>query len=398
LGLAQVVGGSWAEHQGGKHVAPALGGYCLVTLRDHQQWQPGEERWSVQYDGRRYQFATERERDIFATAPEAYAPMLGGDCPVTFAETGEREPGRLDCGVLHGSRLAFFASKDDRKYFLESPTGFTAVDLALGGQCVVTRRDQGKSVAGIPGTVAIFQGMRFVFASAHDRQLFLKNPGAYAALSSETDPHTQSSAVATLPPDETIVAPSINGKASGKSAKPSGSNDTDVILGALPAMAGYCPVTLRTSGTWIRGRYENRVELGEFAFLTAGPKERELLTKQPETYAPALGGDCAVTLMARGERARGSVYHAYEYDGRLFLFADAERKALFKASPAKYAMADVAAEGNCIVTKIDQQRTVKGLAEHATWYRGKLYRFAGAEQKQQFLAASEKYAEVEERL
>jgi YHS domain-containing protein len=369
-----------------------------VSLRDRQQWQPGDERFSVFFDGRRYQFATPRERDIFAAAPVAYAPVLRGDCPVTFAETGRRERGRLEFGVLHRSRLMFFASEDDRRYFLEDPSQFNNVDLALGGRCIVSRRDLNKDVAGIPESVAVYGGMRHLFASAHDRALFLRNPARYDG-SAAGDVAATSEPPETPLPDEAdeqgdvSSAPWLHSKSDNKETRPLGSSEEDIILSSLPAMTGYCPVTLRKEGAWVRGRYEYRVELGEHVFLTAGPRERDALTGDPARYMPALGGDCPVTLVARGERVRGSVYHAYEYEDRLFLFADAERKAIFKASPARYTTADLAADGMCVVTEADERREAPGLIDHATWHAGKLYRFAGAEQKAKFLAKPDKYAE-----
>jgi YHS domain-containing protein len=98
-----------------------------------------------------------------------------------------------------------------------------------------------------------------------------------------------------------------------------------------------------------------------------------------------------VTCVNRGERIRGSVYHAFEYEGRLFLFADAERKAAFKASPERYASADWAANGVCVVTRVEQARDVPGIADQTAWHGGKLYRFVGAEEKRKFLADPEKY-------
>jgi YHS domain-containing protein len=235
-----------------------------------------------------------------------------------------------------------------------------------------------------------------LFASAHDRALFLKNPARYDGSGSggdepvpEAPPASESAGT-----DVASATPWIRpAKEDKDDTRPLGSQEEDVILGALPSMSGYCPVTLRKNGEWIRGRYEYRVELGDYVFLTAGPKERDELAKDSAQFVPALGGDCAVSFVARGERVRGSVYHAFEYDGRLFLFGDAERKDVFKASPAKYVAADWAAEGKCVVTRMDEKRETPGLAEHGTWYSGKLYRFASAEQKLKFLAQPEKYAE-----
>jgi YHS domain-containing protein len=393
--LGQATFDRWGRVTEVKPVPVALGGYCVVSLRDQRQWQPGVETWSVVFDGLRYQFPTARERDIFAAAPQSYAPMLRGDCPVTFAESGKRIRGKLDYGMLHGSRLVFFANEDDRRYFMEDPARFTAVDVADGGRCVVTRRNAGKEVAGIPETAAVYRGLRYFFASAHDRTLFLKDPARYDRTNGGEGgplPEKTLASDATDAGDAKATPWSGTSKADGNTQSLR-SNEQDVVLGALPAMTGYCPVTLRKEGAWVRGRYEYRVEIGSLVFLTAGPKERDALMSDPAAYVPALGGDCVVTYLASEERVRGSVYHAFEYESRLFLFADAERKAAFKASPTKFANADVATSGRCVVTLIDSQREELGLAEHATWYQGKLYRFAGAEQKQKFLAAPEKYAE-----
>jgi YHS domain-containing protein len=272
---AQTTLNRWDPALQAKPVAPALGGYCVVTLRNQHQWQPGDERWSVFFDGRRYQFATARERDIFTSSPEAYAPMLRGDCPVTLAEMGKRARGRLEYGVLHGGRLIFFASEDDRRYFLADPAQFNNVDLAIGGRCIVSRRDHQKDVAGIPETAAVHGGLRFLFASAHDRALFLQNPARYdGSGGSEADRPPESPIASEQAKGASGATMPWNRSAENSETRSLGSNEEDVILSALPSMAGYCPVTLRKEGSWIRGRYEYRVELGEYVFLTVGPKER----------------------------------------------------------------------------------------------------------------------------
>jgi YHS domain-containing protein len=393
--LAQGVADRWDPATQAKPVPPALGGFCLVSLRDRQQWQPGDEQHSVFFDGRRYQFASARERDIFAAAPEAYVPTLGGDCPVTLADTGRRQRGSLEFGVLHGGRLMFFASEDDRQYFLEDPSQFANVDLALGGRCIVSQRDSGKKVAGIAETVAVYRGMRYFFASAHDRSLFLKYPLRYdgSASGEGAPPETPVAEDSAKDAPIAAAAPWTGANKQQNDDAHRRSNEEDIILSSLPVMMGYCPVTLVRDGAWVRGRYDYRVELGDHVFLTAGARERDALQAAPAAYVPALAGDCVVTYIARGERVRGSVYHAFEYDGRMFLFADAERKAVFKASPEKYAAADWAAAGMCVVTRSEEGRDVMGGAEHATWHHGKLYRFSGAEQLTRFLATPEEFAE-----
>ncbi len=394
LAHAQTPSGRWAPVAEAKPLPAAMGGYCPVSLRDRRQWQPGDAQASVGFDGQRYQFAGLRERDVFAAAPEKYAPLLGGDCPVTFAETGQRTRGRLQCGALHGDRLLFFVNEEARRRFLDDPTRFNDADLAVGGRCVVAGHDRARDVAGIPETAATHRGLRYYFASAYDRASFLRNPGRYDGTNGGDSMQPSQTPFAAVAAEEGRVASDPWARRDGgadRSRSPGG-NQEDVILGAAPSMAGYCPVTLRRDGAWVRGRYEFRVPLGQLVFLTAGPKERDALTSDPAKYVPALGGDCAVSFVARGERLRGSVYHAYEYEGRLFLFVDAERKAVFKADPATYATADLAAGGMCVVTQADERRENPGVAEHATWHRGQVYQFAGAEQKRKFLAEPERYA------
>jgi YHS domain-containing protein len=159
-----------------------------------------------------------------------------------------------------------------------------------------------------------------------------------------------------------------------------------------PAMGGYCPVTLRDKGAWVRGRYDNRAKIDDLVFFTAGPAEQEALVADPAKYMPALGGDCAVSYVDFGERVRGSTFHAAQYEGRYFFFLDAERKAAFKAQPQRYGSIDLAAGGACVVTLKDQGKTTPGLAEFAVWHEGLLYKFAGAAEKEKFLATPDLYA------
>jgi YHS domain-containing protein len=126
-------------------------------------------------------------------------------------------------------------------------------------------------------------------------------------------------------------------------------------------------------------------------FLTAGPKEKEAMLADPLAFMPALGGDCPVTYLTRNERVRGSVFHAVEFEGRLFLVADADRKAAFKTNPARYIDVDLAEGGVCVVSLNDGGEKRPGLPEFSTWHEGKIYRFAGQEQKAKFLANPKHY-------
>src|SRR5262245_42367764 len=87
-------------------------GYCVVTLRDQQAWAAGDVRVGLLFDGRRYLFASPRERDIFLAAPTSYAPVLSGDCAVAFAETGKRLPGSVKFAAVQGGRVYLLSSEE----------------------------------------------------------------------------------------------------------------------------------------------------------------------------------------------------------------------------------------------------------------------------------------------
>ena len=86
----------------------ALKGYCAVSMRDGQQWIPGQKVFQLVFDGQLYWFAGERRHAMFAAAPHRYVPVLAGNCVVTYEKTGEREPGKIEYGLL-----AFFGETAD---------------------------------------------------------------------------------------------------------------------------------------------------------------------------------------------------------------------------------------------------------------------------------------------
>jgi YHS domain-containing protein len=400
--VALVIVPHWASAQPAARGLPlAAKGFCVVTLRDRREWRSGDPRIGAEFDGRQYRFAGERERDIFGADPTSYAPVLGGDCVVTFAESQRRVAGRFEFGVVHRGRIYFLASEEAKSRFIADPARFADADLADGGRCPVSRVERARIVAGLPETAVLRGGLRWLFAGGYERSLFLQQPVRYesgaaannqASLAAETpvaggDAHAETAATGNEPP---------TGLATGGSTRSDdgaqGADGQDMFLSSQPAMGGYCPVTIRRKGIWIRGRYDYRIEASKLMFLTAGPEERDAFTADPAVFIPALGGDCVVSLVDRGERVRGSVYHASQYQKRLFLFADAESKARFDAGPAPYASVDLAADGLCVVTLADEGSSTPGLVEFSVWHDGLLYRLAGPEEKARFLASPEKYA------
>jgi YHS domain-containing protein len=374
------------------------GGYCVVTLRDHRRWQRGNPTFGGIFDGRQYLFAGQREFEIFSAAPIVYAPVLGGDCIVTFALSGQRIAGRPQFGTLYGGRLYFFASAEARQQFAANPKDYVDADIADGGQCLVSRADSGRIVRGRPDTAALCDGMRRLFAGAHEQRLYLANPERYDAASATPGIRGLANAAARprTAPDEKTRAGSDAGAVApeaGDADIVEDDNSREEVLETDPALGGYCPVTIRTKGVWVRGRVEDRVAVDDhLLFLTAGPVEHDSFLADPIKFIPVLAGDCAVSLVDQDRRVKGSIFHAAEHAGRLYLFADEAHKAAFKSDPAKYASVDLAAGGICVVTLADKHQSKPGFAEFSTWHDGKVYRFLGEEQRQEFLETPERYA------
>ena len=67
-----------------------------------------------------------------------------------------------------------------------------------------------------------------------------------------------------------------------------------------------------------------------------GAEQKKKFLDNPERYLPAMGGDCVVSLIDDDQLIAGSVYHSLVVEGKLYLFAGAEQKRAFNETPARY--------------------------------------------------------------
>jgi len=303
----------------------ALLGFSAIDLRDRQQWVAGRDEHQALFDGQLYRFSDARQREIFAAAPQRYAPVLGGDCMVTFAETGERTVGDLHYGLQHGQRLFFFAGPEPRERFREDPTRFVDADLAHQGNCVVSKFDHQQRVEGLPETVVTVGGLRYFFLGARQQAQFLANLRRYGA---------EIAVASAAPPSHQEMDPSKTRKKANPDA---GRELMNAKMDAKAALAGYCPVSIRDNGTWEEGDSRLQVRVDGKVYQFAGETEKALFTKNPAPYLPALAGDCIISFVKSNQRIPGSIFHSVTYQGRLFLFAGAEERLAFKDNPESYA-------------------------------------------------------------
>ena len=241
------------------------GGYCPVTLKLEKRWIAGRgDAWG-DFDGRRYLMADRRKQAIFLAAPRAYAPLLGGDCPVTYGEFGRRKPGELQFGALHQERLTFFLSAAHLRKFKESPEVFFKLavstelqpgqaadvqgdatadvgavdnDLAMSGYCPVTLCNEGRWVRGRKEFTSLLGGLEFRFAGADQQTEFLVRPERF-----------------------------------------------------FSSAGGYCPVTLSRSGRRVKGSAQFVVEYDSRLYLFASDADKQEFIRKPQSYADvAIGG------------------------------------------------------------------------------------------------------------
>ena len=368
----------------------AVNGFCVVSLREQQRWVTGREAYQEIFDGQIYWFASLRTRAMFAANPQRYVPALAGDCVVTYEDTGVRTRGDPEHGLLHGQRLFFFASSSDKARFAAAPDRYRVADLACDGQCIVNQIDEGRQIAGLPETTTIVNGMRYRFAGLHQQRTFLTDMDHYGVFRTQPTPQTSTPTSNVAAPPPPLVPKIISPDGSGETEKspPAQSAFARTLSDALD---GYCPVTIREQGTWVEGKPGYAVQYDGQRYLMANAAKQQQFLQEPTVYLPALGGDCAVTWMDSKQRVPGTIYHASQFEERLYLFASDERKQEFKADPPSYTNADLAADGNCVVSLIDEDLTVPGRPELLRWHQGRRYYFASPEHQRKFKQNVELY-------
>jgi YHS domain-containing protein len=98
--------------------------------------QVGSEDYSSSYDGFRYYFLTEENRDLFDAAPESYIPQWGGFCSWGVGyETCPPYPWAADClgpsgnwghWTIQNEKLYFFLFEAAKEKFMADPDTYIA--------------------------------------------------------------------------------------------------------------------------------------------------------------------------------------------------------------------------------------------------------------------------------
>lgn len=256
----------------------ACEGFCMVTLQLEGQWVAGQQEFSASHHGRTYHFADARKRDIFLAAPQRYLPLLAGDCPVTWAETGERVAGLLRHGVAHRRRAAFFASATHREKFAAQPQAYFAAALEA-------EQRQAKAETSVSGDLSAAQPDSPTVAVGFSGYcpVTLKNAGRWQRGTTSFPYHWQGLEFRCVGPDEQAAL----------------AEQPEAFFSAL---GGYCPVTYWHTGERRRGHADFVAEYRDRLYLFATAEAKQQFLRNPEPYSDLQLGEVAADREAAAEK------------------------------------------------------------------------------------------------
>ncbi len=265
-------------------------------------------------------------------------PALNGNCPVCLVKANKLVKGDVGISSIYDGRTYLFPSAEQKRTFDANPAAFVP---ALGGDCVVCKKEMGKDVTGKPEFHAVHNGRLYLFPSNDQKRTFERAPGKYA--------------------------------------------DTDLALN------GKCPVCLVKKNKVVDGKEEYASVYDGRRYLFPGPEQKRMFDANPAAFAPAMVGNCVVCKIEKGQDVPGNPESWLTHNGRLYLFPSEKQREMFIANPDRYADADVALDGYCPVCKVELGKDVKGKWEIAVDYKGKRFLFPGNKQRDMFLADPNKY-------
>jgi YHS domain-containing protein len=108
-----------------------------------------------------------------------------------------------------------------------------------------------------------------------------------------------------------------------------------------PAIEGYCPVALQSTGGWVSGNREFAIRhRGRIYWLHSAEAVQQFMTA-PDKFSPILSGYDPMIFLQEGKLVEGSVQHGLHdsVSGGVFFFSSAESKKAFEAEPERNARA-----------------------------------------------------------
>lgn len=106
---------------------PALGGDCTVCFANMGERVPGNIRIASLYRNRLFLFPSNEQKQEFANQPGKYAAAdlaLDGNCAVCRVEMNETVPGKPEIAVYYQGFRYLFPTEEQRQMFLANPSKY----------------------------------------------------------------------------------------------------------------------------------------------------------------------------------------------------------------------------------------------------------------------------------
>lgn len=112
----------------------AIGGYDAVAYFTEGRPVEGLDRFSLEYKGAEWKFASQENLDLFQANPEAYAPQYGGYCAWAMSQdyTASAQP---DLWTIHDGKLYLNYSEEVNERWKVNMLEF--IELADGNWAVL---------------------------------------------------------------------------------------------------------------------------------------------------------------------------------------------------------------------------------------------------------------------
>jgi hypothetical protein len=100
----------------------------------------------------------------------------------------------------------------------------------------------------------------------------------------------------------------------------------------MPAIEGYCPMTLKKQGTWVKGQPQFAVKHRGRIYHFDSPAMQQEFLQSPDDSSPVLAGYDPMVFLNTGTLVDGNIQHGLleQVSGSILLFSSAESKQAYE--------------------------------------------------------------------
>lgn len=139
------------------------------------------------------------------------------------------------------------------------------------------------------------------------------------------------------------------------------------------------------------GAVEFTVVYDNLVFRFANWDNMQKFLANPARYTPALGGFCVTCLKESNTWVLSKRNLFVFHDGRFYLFPNADKQKLFESDPDVWTGVDLANNGRCRVTEMDDGQSVAGDPAVSEVFGKRVYRFRDEAAREAFRRDPSRY-------